>query len=942
MGSDQNDATNSRNRPSRSTSISNLKRSLSKSSSISSLKSILKSPFQINNDSSDEIVEYIKSGNGNGNQPLSTKRRKTRLLNELSSKRKKFFTLLKANNISSSETPSSSALTSSSTVLEQQKNRSKRLPQINNAHRKYRNDNSTTTISNPYPSISSRIMTAANRATAPGCSDNYQNLQNLDNKMYRKNRAGANTFRTINEENAEQYTSHIPPSSSCFEFNPDTDNQLINHNPKNLAHQTLQRAADDHSHKSLPTSTPNAFTSLLEQNKSSSLVTSKGYYNLSKIMNSSPTDFKQEEPAQDDQDATMVDSPSNSTFVKKSASSVPYSTAFANTSTPGGNSYMNDGDTLIEDDCSTSNILSDISTIQSQHEKVLDPESYLDYFKNTIEPIHNHQDKGTFVNQYYKKKDVTQQQQQPDVGHITKKLSMASIHDAKLPATLKASLAPKRPAPPLPSLSQSMISSKNRHRNKISIFELPEILERILSFVENDQILPVEKTPIRRKPLSFEHAKLIYKNEAVAKAVWNSSSNNEGDDKLNELILANYLKNEKEAGQSLDISNVTEKSNIQSGFYANNAINQSIKNLQNIKVINKSMYNCLFVNKLWHKIAEKIIFRKLFFNNDTTFQKLVSKIKNDGHNMAFKNNFKNASTNVLLLHKLKNVTQDQINMLSNYVIANGNKLEWIEMYICPTISPPISLFTSNNLSRTGPLLLKKLILAGSNSKKINNFFLKIVANNCPNLEKIDLRSCEYFTDDGLIEISKNCHKLSYLNIGRFKNCDKITDASVCFVIKNCENLKTLGCAGCFITDNTIWALANYQNHSIEKLSLNNCFRLTNNSIPIVFERNYLKNLLVLEIRNVTNISNFKPIIEFKKRKFSQGEIFLIENCEILEKRMMEQEFQMNLEISKRMLSDITVWCDDSNDGDVDFQSFIQQKQHEHAHAHSNNKRPIYQ
>lgn len=491
-------------------------------------------------------------------------------------------------------------------------------------------------------------------------------------------------------------------------------------------------------------------------------------------------------------------------------------------------STIEEEDTTLVDISANSLLNSTPSTFTDDLDTVVEDEStdgtysYMDFYKHSIEPIHKRNPQ--FVNNYSSRKDILQ---------LTRKMSHANLNTGK------------------PSM----------------IFEMPELVERILMLIEDDIVLPVEHPPARRKPLSFEHAKLMYNDENLAKSIWATES-------------------------------------------------ETLKDFQKIKQANRTIYSCLLVNRLWHSIAKKLFLRRLFFRNDDNFQKLIGKLKlNDA---ALKESFKTSNTKVLLLHRLKGISQDQINLLANNIIANGNNLEWIEMYICPSVYPPISLFTSNNLLQSGPFMLKNLILAGSDSKKINNFFLKIVATNCPNLEKLDLRICEYYSDAGLIEISRNCSKIHYLNIGRFKNCDKITDSSVCAIIKNCTSLRTLGCAGCSITDITMWALAQYQSSTIERLSLNNCFKLSNDSIPRILEQNYLPSLQVLEIRNITSLTDFRPIIDFRKRKSNNGEYFLIENCETLEKRMKEQEFQIDLEISKRMLNDIASWCHDPNDGDADY------------------------
>lgn len=133
-------------------------------------------------------------------------------------------------------------------------------------------------------------------------------------------------------------------------------------------------------------------------------------------------------------------------------------------------------------------------------------------------------------------------------------------------------------------------------------------------------------------------------------------------------------------------------------------------------------------------------------------------------------------------------------------------------------------------------------------------------------------------------------------------------------------MNTVGLAGCHITDKTLWELTNHCNYSLERLSLNNCPLITNQSIPLILHAKYLPQLNVLEIR-FTNIDNLTPIIEFKRRQEFLGVAVLIELCERLSLRMRQQELELDKVISQRIFDDIQLWAN-LDDGDSCYRELL--------------------
>lgn len=389
-------------------------------------------------------------------------------------------------------------------------------------------------------------------------------------------------------------------------------------------------------------------------------------------------------------------------------------------------------------------------------------------------------------------------------------------------------------------------------RTQISIFEIPEIVYKIVEFADiQNTVVPQEGTPIRRKPLSSNHALLIY-----------------GDKQQAELSLQDH-------------------------YIENNH--------------NGILFNCLQVNKLFNQVTAEIVSQKFFFSDE---MKLHSFLQN------LKLTQSKAKPSLFVFHKLFHAKQDIIELIKNHM--DFSNLQWLEFYMCPKLLPtPEFLMCGNKI--------KKIVITGS--KVIDDGFLSMVAKKCPNLEVLDIRACELISDSGIYQIAKLCTKLTTVNFGRKNKGNLITDSSLCILIRNNPRLNTVGLAGCHITDKTLWDLAIRCSDHLQRLSLNNCPYITNQSIPLILHSNLFKNVSVLELRFANQITNFKPIIEFKRRQEFRGISILIEVCESLCLMMREQELEMDKVISQRIFDDISYWANDNNDGDVPYQLFVNARRH---------------
>ncbi|KAI5951810.1 AMN1 [Candida jiufengensis] len=389
--------------------------------------------------------------------------------------------------------------------------------------------------------------------------------------------------------------------------------------------------------------------------------------------------------------------------------------------------------------------------------------------------------------------------------------------------------------------------------NKLSIFDIPEIVHKIVSFVDiqNTQ-LPNETSVIRRKPTSYKHALLIYGDKAKAQAAISDSNN----------------------------------------FVAYN--NDHQPTYQNIQThFNNPLLNCLLINKLFNRITRDIISSKLYFSDEIQLMKYLE-------SSTTTNKVKFQNPTYLNLHKLFHMKNAQfLKLISN---IRFNNLSSLELFMCPKLQPPLSLLQQSSN------LLKKIIITGS--KAIDDEFCYQISLNCHDLNHLDFRGCELITDSGLYFIFKTNKNLVHVNVGRKNKNHLITDQSIHYLITNNPNLDTLGLAGTYISDKSLWEIS--QNlPNLKRLSLNNCLNLTNFGISSIFaDVKILPNLQVLELCLNYQILDLTQLIKFKNYKnfnnFNQSsECFLMELCEELMVRYRDQELQMDKVISNNILQDIS-------------------------------------
>lgn len=391
-----------------------------------------------------------------------------------------------------------------------------------------------------------------------------------------------------------------------------------------------------------------------------------------------------------------------------------------------------------------------------------------------------------------------------------------------------------------------------QHQRSHAVFEIPEIVENIIKMIVSLESanIPKERPCLRRNPQSYEHSLLMYKDEERAKKAWSAAQ------QLREPPLVGHK--EKKQG---------------------------------------ALFSCMMVNRLWLNVTRPFLFKSLHFKSVHNFKEFLRTSQETTQVMR---------PSHFILHKLHQVTQPDIERLSRMECQN---LKWLEFYVCPRITPPLSWF--DNLHK-----LEKLIIPGN--KNIDDNFLLRLSQSIPNLKHLDLRACDNVSDSGVVCIALNCPKLKTFNIGRHRRGNLITSVSLVALGKYTQ-VETVGFAGCDVDDAGIWEFARLNGKNVERLSLNSCRLLTDYSLPILFALNSFPNLAVLEIRNLDKITDVRHFVKYNLWKKSLDAPILIEACERITKLIDQEENRVKRINSLVALKDMTAWvnADDEIENNVD-------------------------
>lgn len=211
--------------------------------------------------------------------------------------------------------------------------------------------------------------------------------------------------------------------------------------------------------------------------------------------------------------------------------------------------------------------------------------------------------------------------------------------------------------------------------------------------------------------------------------------------------------------------------------------------------------------------------------------------------------------NALRFLSVRKIKEESINEPLLRIGESAPKLEYLDIYICDhLLNETLYPFLRHQS-------LTYLSLAGCHN--ITDEAILKVAEYCKGLQHLDLRACGSVSDTSLSAIALNCRGLKHLNVGRIRDREKVTVESISMIAKYTQ-ATVLGLAGCDIDDHCMKVLASYRGTGLERVSVNSCFKITNETVYALLK--YCPNLSVFEMKECHRINDWEAVAELVQRK----------------------------------------------------------------------------
>jgi hypothetical protein len=179
--------------------------------------------------------------------------------------------------------------------------------------------------------------------------------------------------------------------------------------------------------------------------------------------------------------------------------------------------------------------------------------------------------------------------------------------------------------------------------------------------------------------------------------------------------------------------------------------------------------------------------------------------------------------------------------------------EWLELVgsMCPQLTS-LGLGNCIHVTDTGlSALPSTLISLHLRSTQIKGDGLIQLAQNGMQLLHLTLADCSNINDVSMLNISRNCTELKFLDLSGWPN-KQITDIGVTAVGQNCRKLTHLFLAECIcVTDLSVACIAMCCTQLLE-LHIAGCFEITDSSLMAI--AHHCTQLLVLDIEDCENVT----------------------------------------------------------------------------------------
>ncbi|XP_038248129.1 F-box/LRR-repeat protein 2 isoform X3 [Dermochelys coriacea] len=227
----------------------------------------------------------------------------------------------------------------------------------------------------------------------------------------------------------------------------------------------------------------------------------------------------------------------------------------------------------------------------------------------------------------------------------------------------------------------------------------------------------------------------------------------------------------------------------------------------------------------------------------------------------------------------------QVSKAWNVLALDGSNWQRIDLFNFQT---DIEGRVVENISKRCGGFLRQLSLRGCLG--VGDSALKTFAQNCRNIEHLNLNGCTKITD------SEGCRNLEHLNLSW---CDQITKDGIEALVKGCSGLKALFLRGCTQLEDE--ALKHVQNHCRELVILNlqSCTQISDEGIVKICRGCHrLQSLCVSGCSNLTDASLTALGLNCPRLKILEvarcshltdaGFTLLARNCHELEKMDLEE------------------------------------------------------
>ncbi|XP_051897452.1 F-box/LRR-repeat protein 15 isoform X4 [Pristis pectinata] len=127
--------------------------------------------------------------------------------------------------------------------------------------------------------------------------------------------------------------------------------------------------------------------------------------------------------------------------------------------------------------------------------------------------------------------------------------------------------------------------------------------------------------------------------------------------------------------------------------------------------------------------------------------------------------------------------------------------------------------------------------------------LETLSLNCPNLQYLSLRQCDWVDPLSLRSLADRCSRLVSIDLTA---CKQLNDEAVCYLVRKCPKIKSLSLAvNANLSDSSVQEVAKVCTE-LEHLDLTGCLRLRNECIRTVAE--YCTKLNSLKVNHCHNIT----------------------------------------------------------------------------------------